>query len=68
MPKMRGGERLAGSRKEYELLFKLKASLGGNFNGAFRSAIQTAKELQGTIQKVNGLQSKIGSLDRKSVV
>lgn len=57
---------MAGSRKEYELLFKLKASLGGNFNGAFRSAIQTAKELQGTIQKVNGLQSKIGSFQKQS--
>jgi TP901 family phage tail tape measure protein len=57
---------LAGSRKEYELLFKLKASLGGNFNSAFQSALKTAKELQGTIQKVNGLQSKINGFQKQS--
>lgn len=57
---------MAGSRKEYELLFKLKASLGGNFNSAFQSALKTAKELQGTIQKVNGLQSKINGFQKQS--
>ena len=32
---------MAGSQKEFELLFKLKASLGGNFNSTFKSAINT---------------------------
>ena len=57
---------MAGSRKEYELLFKLKAALGGNFNGAFKSALKTTRELQGAIQKVNGLQGKISGFQRQS--
>lgn len=57
---------MAGSRKEYELLFKLKAALGGNFNSTFKSALKTTRELQGTIQKVNGLQGKINGFQRQS--
>lgn len=57
---------MAGSRKEYELLFKLKAALGGNFNGAFQSALKNTKELQSTIQRVNSLQSKIGGYQKQS--
>lgn len=31
-------------RKEYELLFKLQAALGGNFNTVFQSALNTTKQ------------------------
>ena len=33
-------------RKEYELLFKLQAALGGNFNTVFQSALNTTKQMQ----------------------
>lgn len=32
-------------RKEYELLFKLQAALGGNFNTVFQSALNTTKQM-----------------------
>lgn len=57
---------MAGSRKEYELLFKLKAALGGNFNSTFQAALKNTKELQGTIQKVNSLQGKIGGYQKQT--
>lgn len=57
---------MAGSRKEYELLFKLKAALGGNFNSTFQAALKNTKELQGTIQKVNSMQSKIGGYQKQT--
>lgn len=56
---------MAGSRKEYELLFQLKAALGGSFNSSFRAAIQATNQLQGSIQKVNSLQGKIAEFQRK---
>lgn len=56
---------MAGSRKEYELLFQLKAALGGSFNSSFRTAIQATNQLQGSIQKVNSLQGKIAAFQRK---
>ena len=56
---------MAGSRKEYELLFQLKAALGGSFNSSFRAALQATNQLQGSIQKVNSLQGKIAAFQRK---
>lgn len=50
---------MAGSQREYELLFKLKASLGGNFNGTFKNAVDAQKRLSDSIKSVNTLQSKI---------
>ncbi len=47
------------SRKEYELLFKLKASVGGSFNNTFKNAIQANKDLQNTMQKLNSVTSKM---------
>lgn len=57
---------MAAAQKTYELLFKLKASLGGNFNGAFKSAIETNKKLQESIKSVNSLQSKVDGYTRQA--
>ena len=57
---------MAGSRKEYELLFKLQASLGGNFNAAFKGAINTTRQLQNTMQKLNSTTGKIDAFQKQS--
>jgi len=57
---------LAGSQKEFELLFKLKASLGGNFNSTFKGAIETQRQLQNSIKSVNSMQSKVDGYTRAS--
>lgn len=57
---------MAGSQKEYELLFKLKASLGGSFNGTFKNAIDTNTKLQNSLKEVNSLQSKIDGYTKQS--
>lgn len=48
-------------RKEYELLLKLSAALGGNFNSTFKTAMNTTKELQNSLQKMNKVQGDITS-------
>lgn len=50
---------LAGNRKEYELLFKLQAALGGNFHTAFQSAINTTKQMQNSLTKLHSITGKI---------
>ena len=57
---------MAGSQKEFELLFKLKASLGGNFNSTFKGAIETQRKLQDSIKSVNSMQSKVDGYTRTS--
>ena len=57
---------MAGSQKEFELLFKLKASLGGNFNSTFKSAIETQRKLQDSIKSVNSMQSKVDGYTKTS--
>ncbi len=57
---------MAGSQKEFELLFKLKASLGGNFNSTFKGAIETQRKLQDSIKSVNSVQSKVDGYTRTS--
>jgi TP901 family phage tail tape measure protein len=57
---------LAGGRKEYELLFKLKAALGSNFNSSFQTAMNTTKQLQGTLTKINSLSGKIDGYKKQS--
>lgn len=57
---------MAGSQKEFELLFKLKAALGPNFNGAFKSAINTNNQLRDSMKNVNSLQSKIDGYTKQS--
>lgn len=46
-------------RKEYELLFKLQAALGGNFNTVFQSALNTTKQMQNSLTKLNSITGKI---------
>lgn len=57
---------MAGGQKEFELLFKLSASLGGNFNSVFQSAINTQKKLSESVKSVNSLQSKIDGYTKAS--
>lgn len=57
---------MAGSQKEFELLFKLKASLGDNFNSTFKSAISANNQLQNSLKNVNSLQSKIDGFSKQS--
>ena len=47
--------------KEYNMLFKLSAQLGQNFNGTFSSAQKTLAATQKEIQSLNKLQSDISS-------
>lgn len=49
------------SRNEYEMLFKLSAQLGQDFNGTFSSAQKTLAATQKEIQSLNKLQSDISS-------
>lgn len=60
-----GGEDLAG-RKEFELLFKLQASLGSNFIGSFSRAVDVTKQLQDKISQTNRLSGKIEGFQRQS--
>ena len=50
---------MAGSQKEFELLFKLKATLGGDFKNTFKQAIDTQKQLRDSLKELNSTQSKI---------
>ena len=55
---------MAGGQKQFELLFQLKAALGGNFNGVFRNAIDTQKKLAQSIKQVNSVQGKIDAFTK----
>lgn len=52
-------------RKEYELLFKLQAALGGNFNTVFQSALNTTKQMQNSITKLNSITGKIDAYKKQ---
>ncbi len=53
------------SRNEYEMLFKLSAQIGQNFNGTFSSAQKTLAATQKEIQSLNKLQSDISSYTKQ---
>jgi len=55
---------LAGAQKNFELLFKLTASLGGNFHQTFNAAVQAQKRLSDSVKNVNALQSKIDGYNK----
>lgn len=57
---------MAGSQKEFELLFRLKASLGSNFNSTFKGAIEQQKKLQDSLKSVNSLQGKVDGYNKAS--
>lgn len=48
-------------RREFELLFKLQASLGSNFKNSFTDAKAATKDLQGTIKN---LKDTAGNIDK----
>lgn len=56
---------MAASRKEYELLFQLKAALGPNFVSSFKTAMQTTKQLQGTLDDVRKVQSDVSAYKKQ---
>jgi TP901 family phage tail tape measure protein len=56
---------LAATRKEYELLFQLKAALGSNFASTFKTAMQTTKQLQSTLADVKKVQSDISGFEKQ---
>lgn len=57
---------MATSRKEYEMLFKLKAALGNNFNTSFSGALKVTKTLQNEMAKINKLSGKIDSFKKNT--
>lgn len=56
---------MADARKEYEMLFKLGAQLGSNFQGTFSSAQQVLTDTQKKVQALNRLQSDITAYQRQ---
>ena len=55
---------MAGAQKNFELLFKLTASLGGNFHQTFNAAVKAQKRLSDSVKNVNALQSKIDGYNK----
>ena len=55
---------MARAQKNFELLFKLTASLGGNFHSTFNAAVQAQKRLSDSVKNVNALQSKIDGYNK----
>lgn len=53
------------ARREYEMLFKLKAALGPNFVSSFKTAMQTTKQLQSTLSDVKRVQSDISGFQKQ---
>ncbi|MEA5057775.1 MAG: phage tail tape measure protein [Anaerotignum propionicum] len=53
-------------RKEFELLFKLQASLGSNFNSSMNNAMNATKQLNGELSKINSLSKKIDGFQKQS--
>lgn len=55
----RKGDRQLAGRREFELIFRLQATLGGNFNRSFTSALNTTRQLQNTLSGINSAQRNI---------
>lgn len=53
------------SKTEYEMLWKLGAQLGQDFNGTFSSAQKILTETQNEIQKLNKIQSDISAYSKQ---
>lgn len=49
----------AAAGKQYELLFRLSAALGSNFNSTFKQALNTQKQLSDSTKRLNDTQKKI---------
>lgn len=57
---------MAASRKEFQLLFQLQASLGSNFSSSFSQALNVTKELRSSLSQLNSLQKKIEGYKKQS--
>lgn len=57
---------MAGSRKEYEMLFKLQASLGSGYTSAFKNATTAIKGLDTNIKQLQSTQKNISSYQKQS--
>jgi len=57
---------VAANRKEYELLFQLKAALGPNFTSSFKEAMQTTKQLQGVLNDVKKVQNDVSAYKKQN--
>lgn len=53
------------SRKEYEMLFKLNAQLGGSYNSTFKAAQKELSSMQKEIQDFSKTQSDISSFQKQ---
>lgn len=56
---------MAGARKQYELLFQLKATYGNNFTQTFSNASKAMKDMQGSIGKINSLQKDVSGYKKQ---
>lgn len=56
------------SKTEYEMLWKLGAQLGQDFNGTFSSAQKILTETQNEIQKLNKIQSDTSAYSKQTTV
>ena len=52
------------SRKEYELLMKLQAALGSNFNATFQTAMNATNSLQGKLQDLKRTQNDVSAYQK----
>lgn len=57
---------MAGGRKEFEMLFKISASMGGNFSSTFKNATAAIKGLQNGLTKINSIQSKVAGFQKQT--
>lgn len=53
------------SRKEYEMLFKLNAQLGANYNSSFKSAQQKVIQMENELQSLAKKQSDIAAYQKQ---
>ncbi|MDE6727918.1 MAG: phage tail tape measure protein [Oscillospiraceae bacterium] len=53
------------ANKEYQMLFRLGAKLGDNFNGTFSSAQKVLQTMQKEVQAFNKLQSDVNAYQRQ---
>jgi TP901 family phage tail tape measure protein len=57
---------MATRRKEYEMLFKLTAAFGGNFQSTFNAATKNVTALQKTMQTLSTTVGKVESFTKQS--
>lgn len=56
---------MAGARKQYELLFQLKATYGNNFTQTFSNASKAMRDMQGSMGKINSLQKDVSGYKKQ---